>query len=137
MDKIKSIITSKENQYTFLIFSISFVFVFFGLLKVLNISPVREVVEQSFVIFENDLMFFMLGFVEILLGIGIWIKAIRMYVSIIMILHLLGTIFTAILNPGLTFDPVTIVTVHGEFVAKNIVFIAVASYIAVHEHERQ
>lgn len=110
----------------FAIWTLAFVFILFGILKVLDISPVREIVEESFFIFEHNWAFFMLGLIEVILGIGLLIKKTRKYAAILIIGHLLGTIATAILTPSITFDSQTVVTTHGEFVAKNFVLIAVA-----------
>ncbi|MCA9381529.1 hypothetical protein KC678_04645, partial [Candidatus Dojkabacteria bacterium] len=125
----------RDNLDAFIAYSLAFIFIFFGALKVLDISPVRDVVEASVPLFKNDILFLGLGAFEVLVGIGLLFKKTRKLASYLIIMHLIGTFVTAVINPSLTFSAETIVTVHGEFVAKNLVLIAAAVYLATREEK--
>lgn len=92
-------------------------------------SPVKDVVQQSLFLFEYDLVFALFGLAEVALGAMLLYRPLRALAAAGIVLHLLGTIGTALLNPHLTFASDTVVTVHGEFVFKNFVLIAAALHI--------
>ena len=68
-----------------------------------------------------------------LLGVGLLVKRFRKIALLGIIVHLIFTIFLSILNPELTFSFKTILTVHGEFVLKNLVLIAAALVIYIED----
>ncbi|MCA9386994.1 hypothetical protein KC669_03085 [Candidatus Dojkabacteria bacterium] len=123
----------RDNLDVLIAYSLAFIFIFFGGLKVLDMSPVREVVEASVPLFKNDILFLGLGLFEVIVGLGLVLAKTRKIASYLIILHLIGTFVTAVINPDLTFSTETVVTIHGEFVAKNLVLMAAAIYLATNK----
>jgi putative oxidoreductase len=119
----------KPKPYTLLILSLAFVYIVFGLLKVLGVSPIKDLVVQTFSFMDNPLLFGLFGLGEVVLGAGIIIKQTRKISSILIILHILSTFLTILLAPSAIFNPVTLVTLEGEFVLKNVMILAIGYYI--------
>lgn len=117
-------ILSKFDGYKLLIFAISFIYIVFGILKVMLQSPIRDLVEAALPFMNNDLFFQLFGISEIILGAGLLIGSVRKYFAIGILLHLLGTMSTVILAPNVLFTDQLIPTLHGEFVAKNLIILA-------------
>ncbi len=116
----------KFTRDKLLIYSLSLIFVVFGLLKMFNISPVKEIVQQTLFIFDYQIAFLLLGIMEVAIGMGLLFQKARKLAALCIILHLSGIILISILTPSLTFSSDTILTFYGEFVLKNLVLIAVA-----------
>ncbi|WMX44369.1 DoxX family protein [Streptomyces roseicoloratus] len=104
------------------------VFVWFGVLKVMDLSPAAELV-VAVIPFETGAWFVpALGWAEIVLGA--WLLTGRAPALLLPVLggHLLGTFAVLVLTPHLAFDhgnPV-LLTLVGEFVVKNVVLLAAA-----------
>lgn len=116
------------NLYTLLVASLAIVYIAFGLPKIFGISSVESLIQAAFPFF-NKTIIALLGIAEVIIGVALIYKKTRAYAAITIIFHLLGTFSALLLNFGYFFNPKTIFTVEGEFVFKNIVFIAVAIYI--------
>jgi len=125
---MKSII-NKLDTYKFLIISFSIIYIVFGVLKVSTESPIRNLVEASLSFMSNDSLFRLFGIIEIILGIGLLFKKFRGYFALAILLHLFGTISTVFLAPQILFTSQLTPTLEGEFVAKNIIIIAVVLLI--------
>jgi uncharacterized membrane protein YkgB len=119
---------NKLNTYTLLVVSLALVYVAFGIPKILGISSVNNLIQASFPFF-NLTVIGLLGLAEIIIGITLIYKKTRSFAAIAVMLHLLGTFSAIILNFGYFFNSKTIFSLEGEFVFKNIVFIATALYI--------
>lgn len=118
----------KISAYKILVISLAAVYVAFGLPKIFGVSSVQNLIQASFPYF-NTTIIAVLGLSEVILAIALIYKKTRSFAAIGIILHLLGTFFATVLNVGYFFNPTTVFTLEGEFVFKNIVFIAVAVYI--------
>lgn len=111
--------------------ALAVVFIWFGLLKVLKVSPVADLVAQTVYWFEPTWFVPFLGVWEILVGLGLLFgKALRL-VLFIFFLQMAGTFLVLILHPDLSFqngNPLHL-TVLGEFVVKNLVLLAAGMVI--------
>lgn len=116
----------KFTRNKLLIYSLSLIFVVFGLLKMFNISPVKEIVQQTLFIFDYQIAFLLLGIMEVAIGMGLLFQKTRKLSALLIILHLTGIVLMSIITPSLTFSSSTILTFYGEFVLKNLVLMAVA-----------
>lgn len=116
--------------------SLAIVFFWFGALKIADISPVVELVQNSFPLLARPPYLKLLGAVEIMIASGLVIDWLSKYAATLMILHLLGALSVALVSPHLVFAPAfPALTILGEFIAKNIVFIA-AGLVVISSHER-
>lgn len=106
--------------------SLGVVFVWFGLLKVLGISPVADMVVTTLRWIEPYFALVGLGIVEIALGLGLLTGVALRGVLAILWVQLAGTFLVFVLQPALAFrggNPF-LLTVEGEFIVKNLVLIA-------------
>lgn len=110
------------------------VFVWFGVLKVLNVTPVGDLVADTlrWVPLDPALLVPALGLGEIVLGLLVIAGTWRRLVLTALALHLCGTFLVFALLPGVAFqdgNPL-LLTTEGEFVLKNVVLIAGAVMLA-------
>lgn len=109
----------------FLRISLAVVFLWFGLLKLFNVSPVFDVIAKAYpFITNNPTLYFLLAVLEIALGIGILIPKIFIVSSWVMVGHLLVATFGVLLSPQAFTGSFPFLSVVGEFVVKNFVLIA-------------
>lgn len=112
--------------------SLAAVFFWFGVLKVANLSPVSSLLRASIPFLAQRPYLEILGVVEIVIGVGLLADRLVTQASVLMILHLLGTLSLFVIAPRLVFAPTfPVLTMEGEFVLKNVVLIASALVIMV------
>lgn len=105
--------------------ALGIVFLWFGALKVLDLTPVGDLVAGAMPWFDKSWFVPALGGFEVLVGLllisGKWVRL----TCAAMIGHLCGTFMVYLMEPGVAFqhgNPL-LMTMAGEFVAKNIVLI--------------
>ncbi|MBO0828343.1 MAG: DoxX family membrane protein [Streptosporangiales bacterium] len=105
--------------------ALGIVFVWFGALKVLDLTPVGDLVAGAVPWFDKTWFVPALGGFEVVVGLllmsGRWVRL----TCAAMIAHLCGTFMVYLMEPGVAFEhgnPL-LMTMAGEFVAKNIVLI--------------
>ncbi|HET7477042.1 MAG TPA: DoxX family protein [Dermatophilaceae bacterium] len=114
--------------------ALGMVFVWFGLLKVINASPVGGLVAGTLPWAPAGFIVPTLGSVEVLLGLGLVTGIMLRLVLPALVAHLAGTFLTFAMLPGLMFhhhNPL-LLTENGEFVMKNAVLISAALVLVVH-----
>ena len=105
--------------------AVAVVFIWFGFLKVLNLSPVMKILASSIPLLAAPPGLTLLGILEVVLGVGLIVPSTAKPAAIVTILHLLGTFSLFLVAPSVVFHPsFPIVTFEGEFVVKNIVLIS-------------
>lgn len=110
------------------------VFVWFGALKVANVTPVAELVADTlrWVPIDASILLPALGGFEIVVGILLVIGVALRPVLISLVGHLAGTFLVLVVQPGVAFqdgNPL-LLTTEGEFVVKNLVLIVGALVVA-------
>lgn len=116
---------------TFLRVSLAVVFVWFGALKILGVSPVVDLVAST--VYWVDPAWFVptLGGVELLIGLGLALNRGLRLVLAVLFLQLAGTFLVFFILPEVAFqegNPFKL-TVEGEFVVKNLVLLAAATVV--------
>jgi putative oxidoreductase len=104
------------------------VFVWFGALKVLDVSPVSDLVADTVYWVDPSWFVPVLGWVEILIGLGLLLRLGLRLVLATLVLQLAGTFLVFVVRPELAFqdgNPFRL-TVLGEFVVKNVVLLTAA-----------
>ena len=112
--------------------SLALVFIWFGALKVLGVTPVTELVANTVYWFDADWVVPALGVVEIIVGLGLLFQFAMRAVLGLFFLQMIGTFLVFVLQPDVAFqdgNPL-LLTVEGEFVLKNLVLIAAGMVIA-------
>jgi len=107
-------------------FALAFVYIAFGLLKVVGLSPVSELVAAMIPFLPAEQAVIAMGVFEIIAGVLLAFGVFVPWIAAAQVVHLAGTFLVFLVLPGLTFvngNPLAL-TVIGEFVAKNVVLIA-------------
>jgi len=118
-------ILSQGSAHKLLTWSLSLTFFWFGLLKVINMSPVVGLLRHSFAFFAHQPFLGLLGLFEILISVGLLIPRIRKITISLTILHLFGTISVICVAPNILFAPYfPVLTMEGEFILKNFILIS-------------
>jgi hypothetical protein len=115
--------------------ALGLVFLWFGLLKLFDSSPVVEILKHTYSFLPLKPFAAALGAWEVLLGAGLLVKRALRCTLALVCLHLAGTFAALLLGPGLFFhggNPLWL-TVEGEFVIKNVVLVAAGLVVAGHE----
>ncbi len=116
--------------------SIFIIFFYFGLLKVLNLSPASPLVESllnktlPFISFNFFMKFF--GAFEMLIGILFLIPKIERIAIFLLILHMIIVALPLFLLPQITWQKFLVPTLEGQYIIKNLTIISLALVIGSH-----
>ncbi|MFI9811849.1 DoxX family membrane protein [Saccharothrix variisporea] len=105
--------------------SLGLVFVWFGALKVADVTPVADLVARTVPWLDRQPLLISLGAAEVVLGVALWLGRRVRWVAAVALVHLLGTFLVLVVQPQAAFqagNPL-LLTTEGEFVVKNIVLI--------------
>jgi putative oxidoreductase len=110
---------------TLLRLALAITFIWFGALKVLQVSPVADLVAQT--VYWVPAAFFVpfLGVWEIAVGLGLLFRIALRLTLLFFFLQMAGTFLVLIMHPDLSFqggNPLLLTTL-GEFVVKNLVLL--------------
>ena len=106
--------------------SVGVVFLWFGLLKILDVSPVSGLVAKTIYWFDPDVVVPALGAVEVFLGLCLLAGRLMRIALPLLVLQMAGTFLVLVLLPDVAFrdgNPL-LLTVEGEFVIKNLVLLS-------------
>lgn len=114
--------------------SIFIVFFWFGFLKLIGLSPAselaRSLTEKTVGLQYFDQLFYLLAFVECVIGIlFLFPKATRVVIPLLLF-HMLIVCSPLLLTPEYTWQQFGVPTLEGQYIIKNAVVIAVAIGIA-------
>jgi uncharacterized membrane protein YkgB len=114
------------------------VFFWFGILKVIGLSPAGIVVANLFaetIAFMDFRTFYIaFGLFECLIGILFLIKGAERVVLPLLFLHMVTTAGPLAMLPGETWQMFMVPTLEGQYMIKNIVIVALAVAVAAHLH---
>ena len=111
-------------------FALFIVYFWFGLLKVLDLSPANPLVEEllqrtlPFITFNQFIFWF--GCMEMLIGLLFLFPKLSRLVIFILVIHLITTAGPLILLPKITWQGFLIPTLEGQYIIKNLLIIATA-----------
>jgi uncharacterized membrane protein YkgB len=106
--------------------SLGIVFVWFGALKVFDVTPVTDLVARTVYWFDPAWVVPVLGVFEIVVGVGLLFKIALRPVLALFFAQMVGTFLVLVLLPEISFqdgNPL-LLTVEGEFVIKNLVLLS-------------
>jgi len=130
----------KSIEYKAFVFAhiaLSIVFVWFGALKLLSLSPASNLVASLFdgtlgqilPFLSVNLFIQILGGLEVLIGILFIIPRMEKFAIGLLIPHMITTIMPLILLPEMTWQGFLSPTMEGQYIVKNIVIIALAAMV--------
>ncbi len=124
---------------TLLRLSLGVVFIWFGALKVFDVTPVADLVAATVYWVDPDWLVPMLGVFEIVVGVGLISgRALRVVLGLFT-LQMAGTFLVLILQPDVAFqdgNPL-LLTVEGEFVVKNLVLLTAGTVVGATVRRRE
>lgn len=119
-------------------FSLAVVFIWFGMLKVLGLSPAGGLVQAlfessiNFVSFASFYTFF--AWFEVVIGILFFFPRMTRVVMPLLAIHMITTFGPLVLLPSESWSAFMVPTLVGQYIIKNLVIIAAAMGIAAHLH---
>lgn len=116
--------------------SLAGIFFWFGMLKLTGVSPVVGMLRNSLPLLAVSPYIELLGLSEITIAAGLVAEKLANQAATLMILHLFCTLSIAIIAPTVVFAPAfPVLTLDGEFLAKNFVLIA-AGLVVISSSDR-
>src|SRR5258708_776030 len=110
------------------------VFFWFGVLKLIGVSPAETLVQDLFVrtisFIPFDTFYFLFAIYECVIGILFLIPRATRAVILLLAIHMVSTFLPLILMPEITWTGFLIPTLEGQYIIKNLVIIALAMGIA-------
>ncbi len=117
------------------------IFFWFGLLKVMGLSPASALVQA---LFENTIQFMsfptfliLFGLFEMLIGVLFMIRGAERIVIPLLFIHMITTFMPLFLLEQETWSGFMVPTLEGQYIIKNLALIAAAVGIAAHVHPLQ
>jgi len=129
-DKIDSLdqhIASWMYKYGMLVLRISLavVFIWFGALKPLGISPAEELVKRTVYWLPPDLFLPLLGYWEVAIGVCLLYRPFIRAAILLLFLQMPGTMLPLILLPDVCFAKFPFgLTLEGQYIIKNLILIS-------------
>jgi uncharacterized membrane protein YkgB len=124
---------------TLLRYALAVVFIWFGALKVIDRSPVYELVADTVFFLPGSVVVPAFGVLEVIIGLGLLFAVGLRVVLLLLVVQMLGTFLVFVTQPGESFqdgNPLLLTTT-GEFVLKNLVLIAAAMVVGGKLRERR
>ena len=111
---------------TFLRMALALTFVWFGALKIFNVSPVADLVAETVYWVSPKFLVPFLGLWEVIVGLGLMFRIALRLIIFLFLVQMAGTFLVLVFHPEIAFqsgNPL-LLTVTGEFVVKNLVLIS-------------
>jgi len=108
-------------------YGLGIVFVWFGLLKPLGVSPAADLVRRTVYFVPPDLFLPILGWWEVAIGVGLLVRSLNRVAILLLFLQMPGTLLPLVLLPEVCFTHVPWgLTLEGQYIIKNAVLIGAA-----------
>lgn len=114
--------------HLFLRISLGIIFLWFGALKIFGVSPVAELVQQTYYFLPGSWLMITLGELEVLIGVCL-ISGILLRIALgLLLIQMIGTFASFFFAPQFFFthQNILLLTTEGEFIIKNLVLISAA-----------
>jgi len=111
-------------------YSLAVVFIWFGLLKPLGLSPAAELVANTVYWFPPDVFIPILGWWEVAIGVGLLFRPLIRVALLLLFLQMPGTALPLVLLPDVCFSRFPFgLTLEGQYIIKNLTLISAAIVI--------
>ena len=128
-NRIDLAISNFMERYGFILlrYSLAIVFIWFGLLKPLGMSPAEDLVRNTVTWWDFDWFFPLLGWWEVAIGICLIFRPLLRVGILLLLLQMPGAMSPIVLEPEAIFNGnLFALTLEGQYVIKNIVLISAA-----------
>jgi uncharacterized membrane protein YkgB len=117
----------QRNGHFVLRMGLAAVFIWFGLLKPLGMSPAEDLVRRTVYFVPPDVFLPILGYWEVLIGIGLLYRPLNRVAILLLFLQMPGTLLPLVLLPEVCFTQIPWgLTLEGQYIIKNAVLIGAA-----------
>lgn len=111
-------------------FSIALIFIWFGLLKPLGMSPEEELIKRTVYWVSPQIFLPVLGWWEVAVGLCLLYRPLIRIALLLLLLQLPGTMLPLLLLPEICFThPPFGLTLEGQYIVKNIFLVSAAFMI--------
>ncbi len=139
-DQIDRSIAGWMERYGYLLLrcSLGVVFIWFGLLKPLGLSPAAELVKRTVYWFPPEMFIPILGWWEVAIGLGLLYRPLIRVALLLMFLQMPGTMIPLVLLPEVCFTQFPFApTLEGQYIIKNLVLISAGIVVGGTVRRRQ
>lgn len=141
IDRIDGVITAFLQRWsiTLLRVSVAIVFIWFGALKVFDVTPVADLVADTVYWVDPDWFVPLLGVFEVAVGVGLLMRRALRAILGLFALQMVGTFLVMVVQPDVAFrdgNPL-LLTVEGEFVVKNLVLLSAGMVVGATVRRRE
>jgi uncharacterized membrane protein YkgB len=117
----------ERNGVRLLRWSVGIVFVWFGALKTVGMSPAQELVARTVYWFPPEVFIPVLGWWEVVIGLGLLVRPLNRLAIALLFLQMPGTFLPLVLLPEVCFTAIPFgLTIEGQYIIKNLVLISAA-----------
>jgi len=117
----------RRNGHFVLRIGLGVVFVWFGLLKPLGMSPAADLVRRTVYFLPPDVFLPILGWWEVVIGVGLLYRPLNRTAIFLLFLQMPGTLLPLVLLPEVCFTQIPWgLTLEGQYIIKNAVLIGAA-----------
>ncbi len=115
--------------------SLAVIFIWFGLLKISDISPAAELVKATvnwMPLFNQDTWLKIIGYWEVIIGVCFLFKKTLRIAIALLAMQMVGTFMPLVILPGVTFQQGMFPyapTIEGQYIIKNLLIISAALVI--------
>ena len=116
--------------------SLFVIYAWFGILKMVDISPAEGLVNALFVeIFQSGWQnfLFLFGAIEVIIGTAFLVVGPRRWVIRLFLLHIFATLLPLVLLPSITWSGVLVPTLIGQYIIKNLALLSVVKFLQIEE----
>ncbi len=129
---IDGIISTWMDSYCLILmkYSLALIFIWFGILKPLGMSPEEELIKRTVYFFPPDLLLNILGCWEVAIGVGLLYKPLLRLALLLLLIELPGTFLPLIVSPDICFHSIPFgLSLEGQYIIKNLFLIGAAFVI--------
>ncbi|MEN8199239.1 MAG: hypothetical protein ABFR63_04095 [Thermodesulfobacteriota bacterium] len=110
--------------------SLALIFIWFGLLKPLGMSPEEELIKRTVYFFPPDIVLSILGCWEVAIGVGLLYKPLLRLALFLLLIELPGTFLPLLILPDVCFHSIPFgLSLEGQYIVKNLFLIGAAFVI--------
>lgn len=129
--------SSQARYFTYIFAHIALfiIFFWFGLLKVIGLSPATPLVDAlrdvTITWWPIDSFIIFLGWVEMIIGVLFLSRRTQTLASILLIPHMITTVLPLVLVPHVSWAAFGVPSLEGQYIIKNLVIMALAASVVV------
>jgi len=111
-------------------YSLAVIFIWFGILKPLGMSPVEELIARTVYWMPSEIFIPILGWWEVAIGVCLIFRSLLRVAIFLLFLQMSGTVMPLFILPEVCFTSIPFgLTLEGQYIIKNLIIISAALVI--------